>query len=187
MRDGIELESGEKLEADLVVAATGLNLRGQGDIDIVVDGKSTKLADTIGYYGFMFTGVPNLVWVFGYWRQGWTLRVDLLGDFVCRLLKHLDAKHAASVTATLRPQDRDMKIGGYVGGDTSFNPGYLLRQQLEHMPKSGDKPEWMHPQNYWEERNIYPAIDLDNEILVYGYDGAESGAAVPIKGASRRA
>jgi cation diffusion facilitator CzcD-associated flavoprotein CzcO len=162
--EGIALKSGAKLEADIVVAATGLRLSGQGDIEIQVDGKPVKLSDTITYYGMMFTGVPNLSWVFGYWRQAWTLRVDLVGDFVCRLLKHMDAKGAHRVIPTLRADEQAMKVGPWVSPE-SFNSGYLQRQ-MHLLPKSGDKPEWQHTQDYWKEREMLPAINLD-EILVY--------------------
>lgn len=163
--DGIETRSGEKIEADIVVTATGLKLSGQGDIDIQVDGNSIKLSDKITYYGMMFTDVPNLSWIFGYWRQAWTLRVDLIGDFMCRLFKHMEQKGAKRVVPMLRPEDKDMKIGPWVSPE-SFSSGYLQRQQAV-LPKTGDKPEWQHTQNYWKEREMLPKIDLD-QILVYG-------------------
>ena len=170
--EGILLKSGETLTADLVVAATGLILSGQGDIEIAVDGTPVKLSDTVTYWGTMFTEVPNLAWVFGYFRQAWTLRVDLIGDFVCRLLKHMDAKGARRVTPRLRPEDKDMPIGPWISPE-SFSSGYVQRQ-THLLPKSGNKPEWQHTQDYWIEREAIPAIDLDNSILVYGYDGGPS-------------
>ena len=86
---GILLKSGKALEADIIVTATGFNLNVLGDIAFVVDGKPLDFSDTVTYRGMMFTGVPNLVWVFGYFRASWTLRVDLVADFVCRLLNHM--------------------------------------------------------------------------------------------------
>ena len=70
-----------------------------GDIDFAIDGKPLDFADTVTYRGMMFTGVPNMVWVFGYFRASWTLRADLVADFVCRLLKHMKAKGAQQVDA----------------------------------------------------------------------------------------
>src|SRR5262249_24048157 len=96
--EGILLKSGETLAADIIVTATGLLLSCQGGIEFEVDGKPTGFSDAITYCGMMFTGIPNLAWIFGYFSQAWTLRVDLVGDFICRLLKHMDHKGARRVT-----------------------------------------------------------------------------------------
>src|SRR4029453_13337459 len=69
---GILLKSGKELEADIIVTATGFNLSPNGDIEFAVDGKKLDFADTVTYRGMMFTGVPNLVWVFGFFRPHWT-------------------------------------------------------------------------------------------------------------------
>ena len=91
---GILLKSGNVLEADIIVTATGFNLSVLGDIDFAIDGKPLVFSDTVTYRGMMFTGVPNMAWVFGYFRASWTLRVDLVADFVCRLLNHMKATGA---------------------------------------------------------------------------------------------
>jgi cation diffusion facilitator CzcD-associated flavoprotein CzcO len=162
---GILLKSGTQLDADVIVTATGFDLSVLGGIQFTVDGEAVNFADTITYRGMMFTGVPNLLWVFGYFRASWTLRADLLGDFVCRLLHHMDEIDASKVTPTLRPEDADMEVGAWIAAD-NFNPGYLQRS-LHLMPKSGDKPEWQHTQDYWTEKNELPAIDLDDGCLSY--------------------
>ena len=92
--NGILLKSGETLKADIIITATGFNLNVLGDIAFEIDGKPLDFADTVTYRGMMFTGVPNMVWVFGYFRASWTLRTDLVADFVCRLLGHMKAKGA---------------------------------------------------------------------------------------------
>src|SRR6266481_6236565 len=79
---GILLKSGQELEADIIITATGFNLSANGDIEFAVNGRPLDFADTVTYRGMMFTGVPNLVWVFGYFRASWTLRTDLVADFV---------------------------------------------------------------------------------------------------------
>ena len=89
---GILLKSGTLLEADIIVTATGFNLCVLGDIDFTIDGKPLVFSDTVTYRGMMFTGVPNMAWVFGYFRASWTLRSDLVADFVCRLLNHMKAR-----------------------------------------------------------------------------------------------
>ena len=162
---GLLLKSGETLDADIIVTATGFNLNVLGDIDFVVDGKPLTFADTVTYRGMMFTGVPNMVWVFGYFRASWTLRADLIGDFVCRLLAHMDEKSARQVEVALRPQDKDMPLSGWIDPE-NFNPGYLMRG-MHLLPKAGDKPEWRHTQDYWAEKDQLPAIDLDEASFVY--------------------
>ena len=102
---GVRTESGEEIEADIIVAATGFHLSVMGEIPFDVDGTPVNWHDTINYRGMMFTGVPNLLWVFGYFRASWTLRVDMLGDFVCNLLKHMDKIGAKRVEVALRAED----------------------------------------------------------------------------------
>jgi cation diffusion facilitator CzcD-associated flavoprotein CzcO len=162
---GILLKSGEELEADIIITATGFNLSVLGGIPFTVDNKPVNFADTVTYRGMMFTGVPNMVWVFGYFRASWTLRVDLLGDFVCRLLKHMDEKGVHQVEAALRPQDKDMDILPWIDAG-NFNPNYLMRS-IDLMPKRGSNPEWQHNQDYWAEKDVIPAIDLDAPEFKY--------------------
>jgi cation diffusion facilitator CzcD-associated flavoprotein CzcO len=163
---GILLKSGKELKADIIVTATGFHLSVMGDIDFEVDGKPVNWADTVTYRGMMFTGVPNLAWVFGYFRASWTLRTDLVADFVCRLLPHMKERQAKAVTVQLRDEDRDMPISSWIDPE-NFNPGYLMRG-MHLLPKRGDKPEWQHTQDYWNEKNVFPAIDLDDRAFVYG-------------------
>jgi cation diffusion facilitator CzcD-associated flavoprotein CzcO len=163
---GILLKSGNELEADIIITATGFNLSANGDIEFAVDGKPLDFADTVTYRGMMFTGVPNLVWVFGYFRASWTLRVDLVADFVCRLLQHMKATGAKKVTPRLRPEDHNMPLLPWIDPE-NFNPGYMMRG-MHLLPKRGDKPEWQHNQDYWAEKDEFPAIDLKDHVFVYG-------------------
>ena len=162
---GILLKSGEELKADIVISATGFDLSVMGDIPFQVDGKPVNWADTVTYRGMMFTGVPNLAWVFGYFRASWTLRADLMGDFVARLLGHMQEKGYHKVVPTLRPEDKDMEIKPWIDPE-NFNPGYLMRG-MHLLPKSGDKPDWRHTQDYWNEKDEIPAIDLDDKAFQY--------------------
>lgn len=162
---GILLKSGRELEADVIATATGFDLLVDGDIAFSLDGAKFDFADTVTYRGMMFAGAPNLAWIFGYFRASWTLRVDMVADFVARLLKHMDATGARSVRPALREEDRDMKILPWVD-EADFNPGYLTR--LGHkLPKRGDKPEWTHNQDYWSEVEEFPNIDLADAAFVY--------------------
>jgi len=162
---GILLKSGDTLEADIIITATGFNLNVLGDIDFTIDDAPMRFADTVTYRGMMFTGIPNMVWVFGYFRASWTLRVDLIGDFVCRLLQHMDAIGATAVTPTLREEDADMPLLPWVDPE-NFNPGYLTRS-LHLLPKQGDRDPWRHTQDYWTEKDDLPAADLDDGALVF--------------------
>ena len=174
---GILTKSGELLEADVIITATGFNLSILGDIDFTIDGKPLDFGQTVNYRGMMFTGVPNLIWVFGYFRASWTLRADLIGDFVARLLKHMDAKGAKKVEVALRQQDADMELSSWIDPE-DFNPGYLMRD-MHRLPKRGSKREWQHTQDYWAEKDEIPAIDLDDAAFVYDRGvGAKAGKKV---------
>ena len=162
---GILLKSGQELEADIIVTATGFTLSVLGDIPFCVDGKPVVWSDTVNYRGMMFTGVPNLLWIFGYFRASWTLRVDMIADFVCRLLEHMDELGVSKVTPALRPEDADSPILSWIDPE-NFNPGYLMRS-MDRLPKRLDKPEWQHTQDYWAEKDVLPAADLDDGCLVY--------------------
>jgi cation diffusion facilitator CzcD-associated flavoprotein CzcO len=164
-KNGILLKSGKELEADVIITATGFNLCVLGGIQFSVDGEPIDFAKTVTYRGMMFTGVPNMLWVFGYFRASWTLRVDIVGDFVCRLLNHMKTNHASSVEVALRPEDKDMEILPWIDED-NFNPGYLKRS-MHLMPKRGSNPVWQHTQDYWSERDALPKVDLSGPEFVY--------------------
>ncbi|HEU4429255.1 MAG TPA: NAD(P)/FAD-dependent oxidoreductase [Myxococcota bacterium] len=162
---GVLLKSGKELRADLILTATGFHISILGDIAFTIDEKPLDLHETVTYRGMMFTGVPNLLWIFGYFRASWTLRVDLLADFVCRLLNHMKRNGTKRVEVALRAEDADMPLHDWIDPD-NFNPGYLMRS-MHLLPKRGDKPEWQHTQDYWREKDEIPAIDLDAEEFVY--------------------
>ena len=162
---GVVTKDGTRIEADIVVPATGFNLSVLGDIPFEVDGRPVSWPDTVTYRGMMFTSVPNLAWIFGYFRASWTLRVDLMGDFIGRLFALMDRKGARKVTPRLRPEDAGMEIGDWIRPD-NFNPNYLMRS-IDQMPKSGDKPEWKHDQDYWAEKDLIPKADLEDGCLVF--------------------
>jgi len=162
---GIQLASGDVLEADIIVTATGFEMNVLGDIDFTIDGAPLDFASTVGYRGTMFTGVPNMAWVFGYFRASWTLRADLIAGFVCRLLQHMEELGASVVTPRLRPEDEGMDLLPWVDPE-DFNPGYLMRA-LHLMPKQGPYEPWRFTQDYWTEKDTFPVADLDDGTLVY--------------------
>ena len=163
---GILLKSGNELEADIIVTATGFDLSAQGDIDFVVDGKPIALKDTVTYRGMMFTGIPNMIWVFGYFRASWTLRVDIVADFVCRLLTHMKKTVAKRVDVAIPRRLANMPLSTWIDPE-DFNPGYIMRG-MDQLPRRGDQRDWQHTQDYWGEKDEIPKIDLDGEEFVYG-------------------
>ena len=162
---GIMLKSGKELEADIIVTATGFNLSVLGDIAFTVDRKPVDFSQSVTYRGMMFTGIPNMLWIFGYFRASWTLRVDLLADFVCRLLNHMTKTGKKKVEVALRPEEKDMQLLPWID-EENFNPGYLLRS-MHLLPKRGEKPEWQHTQDYWREKTEIPLIDLTGKEFRY--------------------
>lgn len=163
--EGIELRSGEVLKADLIVSATGLELNALGDLGFTVDGVPVDLSECITHRGIMLSGLPNLAMVFGYLRSSWTLRADLVSDYVCRLLAHMDTRGAQSVTPRLRPEDQEMTLRPWIDPE-NFNAGYILRA-LDRLPKQGDRQPWVMTQDYFDDRITLPVADLEDGTLVY--------------------
>jgi cation diffusion facilitator CzcD-associated flavoprotein CzcO len=162
---GVRTRSGRQLDADIVITATGFDLNVLGDIAFTIDDEPMVFSETVTYRGAMFTGVPNLAWVFGYFRASWTLRADLVADFVCRLWNHMQKNGFSVVTPHLRPEDEGMTLLPWVDPE-NFNPGYLQRSQ-HLLPKQGDREPWQTTQDYWTERHLFPAADLDDGSLRY--------------------
>jgi monooxygenase len=167
---GVRTSDGTVIDADIIVACTGFRLSVMGDIPFSVDGQPVRWNDTVTYRGMLFTGVPNMAWVMGYFRASWTLRVDMMGDFICGLLNHMDAVGAKRIVVVLRAEDAGMELAPWIESD-NFNPGYLQRG-LDQMPRRGDKPEWRHNQDYWAEKDSIPATDLTG--AEFRYDGRPS-------------
>lgn len=160
---GIVTKSGEELEADLIVSATGLNLLVLGGIEFDLDGEPVDFAKTVAYRGLMFTGVPNLCWVFGYFRSAsWTMRSDMVSELMIRIFKHMENKGVKVITPELREEDSDLQLGPWIDPDV-FNPGYLQRS-MHLMPKQGDKHPWIFEHDYPAESVNFPNADLDDGL-----------------------
>lgn len=160
---GIRLASGEEIEADIVVTATGLDLIVLGGVSFAVDGDPVDFAETVTYRGMMYSGVPNMVSVFGYINASWTLRADLIERFACRLINHMDTTGTDRVTPRLRPADREMTLRPYV---EDFTPGYLLRV-IHLLPKQGDREPWTNPQDYRRDRRTFLEGPLEDGVLEF--------------------
>ena len=162
---GIQLKSGQHLDADIIVTATGFNMAALGDIAFTIDGKTLDFSDCWAHRGIMFSGIPNMAWVFGYLRTSWTMRADLVSDFVCRLLNHMQEKNAAMVMPQLRDEDKDMPKLPLVSVE-NFSAGYLQRH-MHILPKQGDRAPWVFSQDYFTEKDEIPAADLEDGTLIY--------------------
>ena len=138
---GLQLKSGAELEADIIVTATGLNLRLMHGLQLVVDGKPVDLSKTMTYKAMMFSDVPNLASAFGYTNASWTLKCDLTSEYVCRLLNHMDRFGYTKCT----PRRNDTSINEEPALD--FTSGYVQRA-LSSLPKQGSRAPWKLHQNY---------------------------------------
>jgi cation diffusion facilitator CzcD-associated flavoprotein CzcO len=137
---GIRLKSGEELQADIVVTATGLKLLLAGDVEFTVDGERRDLSKTLSYKGMMFSDVPNLSYSFGYTNASWTLKADLTSAYLCRLLNHMDAKGTPIALPRREPGVEEVPF-------LDFSSGYVQRA-LDILPKQGLKKPWKLHQNY---------------------------------------
>ena len=168
---GVLLESGEELDADIIVTATGLELVVLGGAEIVVDGQPVDFSKTFSYLGMMYSDVPNLVTTFGYINASWTLRADLTAEYSCRILNHMDEAGCRQCTPHLRDEDQDMPARKWI---TDFSSGYM--QRVMHMfPKQGDKAPWLNTQNYTEDKKLLATRAVDDGVLQFSNPTAESG------------
>ncbi|MFT4962629.1 MAG: cation diffusion facilitator CzcD-associated flavoprotein CzcO [Paracoccaceae bacterium] len=164
-KTGITLESGKEIAADIIVTATGFNMNVLGDIAFEIDGAPLDLSQSLTHRGIMFTGLPNLAVVFGYLRSSWTLRADLVSDYICRMFAHMDKQGAKSVVPMVPEQDQDMVIRPWIDPE-NFNAGYVMRSQ-NILPRQGDRQPWVMTQDYHSDCETLPAADLNDGTLVF--------------------
>jgi cation diffusion facilitator CzcD-associated flavoprotein CzcO len=157
---GIRLRSGEELEADVAVTATGLNLLMFGGIELEVDGEPVALPSRMTYKGMMLEGVPNFAFAMGYTNSSWTLKADLTGEYVGRLLAHMD-RHGHAVCA---PRNTDPTVRHEPLLD--FGAGYVLRS-LASLPKSGSKAPWKLRMNYAADVVALRFGSVDDGVMAF--------------------
>ncbi len=174
---GLKLVSGEELEADVIVTATGLNLQLLGGMTLAVDGEDVDLSECVGYKGIMFSGVPNAAVTLGYTNASWTLKADLCAEYVCRLLNHMDANGYRRVTP-LGP-DPSLPTRPFL----DLRSGYILRS-LDALPKQGDTTPWRLHQNYARDILMLRRGPLEDDAIEFSRTGAAVGgmtaAAEPV-------
>ena len=142
---GIRLHNGKLLEADIIVTATGLKLEALGGMTVTVDGETRRTADALAYKGMMFSGIPNLAQSFGYINASWTLRSDLIADYVCRLLKHMRKTGVDIATPTPAADVVPERLA------MDLQSGYVQRG-ADALPRSGNRAPWMVTADYKYDR-----------------------------------
>jgi cation diffusion facilitator CzcD-associated flavoprotein CzcO len=159
-KTGILLSSGDELQADIVVTATGLELLFLGGIALSVDGVTVDPATRLTYKGMMIEGVPNLALAIGYTNASWTLKCDLTCDYVCRLLNHM---HERGLTGCVpRNQDASPASGPILG----LTSGYIQRS-AHLLPKQGTKHPWKVHQSYLRDYRALKMSDIDDPIMEF--------------------
>jgi monooxygenase len=155
---GIKLSSGEVIDADIIVTATGLNMQLLGGLVPTLNGQPIDLPSLMTYKGLMFSGIPNFAITFGYTNASWTLKADLVSEFVCRVLNYMDDNGFDTVV----PEHPGAGVGELPFMD--FAPGYFLRA-IDQLPKSGSKAPWRLKQNYFLDLRLIRQGKVDDEAL----------------------
>ena len=172
---GIRLRSGDELEADVIVTATGLNLLAFGGLELDVDGDAVHLPDTMAYKGMLLSGVPNFAYVIGYTNASWTLKADLVSEYVCRLLAHMRSRRYDVVVAEKDPAVEEEPF-------MDFASGYVQRS-LHLLPKQGSRAPWRLRMNYLRDVLTIRRGAIEDDALRFSRardTGAPYGVTGPI-------
>jgi len=168
---GIELASGERLEADIIVTATGLNLLAFGGMALSVDGAPVHLPDTVAFKGMMLTGVPNFAYAIGYTNSSWTLKIGLLCEHFCQVLAHM-AEHGHAI-CTPEPGDPAMPTRPLL----DFGAGYVQRA-IGQLPRQGDVAPWLMSTDYYQDARVLAKDTVaDPNLRFSSPTGSAQGAA----------
>jgi len=154
---GIRMSSGEELPADVVITATGLNMLVLGGIELALDGVTVDVGASVTYKGMMLCGVPNLALALGYTNASWTLKADLIADYVCRLLSYMDEHGLAACTP--QPPDPSLPTEPIMG----LTSGYVLRA-LDQLPRQGAEAPWRAHQNYIRDMRLFRRGRIDDAM-----------------------
>lgn len=166
--DGILLKSGQKIASDIIVTATGLKLAIAGKVKFSVDGKPVHFPDHYYYKGCMFSNIPNMTIVFGYLNASWTLKTDIVCEYTCRLINHMDANSCRIANPAL-PDSNSVEDDILF----DFSSGYLKRS-IDELPKNTTQMPWKLNQNYLQDRKILTKDAIDDGIIkFYGPNSAE--------------
>ena len=161
--NGLRLKSGQELEADIIVTATGLNMQLMGGAEFYIDDRPIDFAEKFSYKGMMYAGIPNLIQTFGYINASWTLRADLTAEYACRLINRIDELGADYCVARLAEEDSNMMAKPWI---ENFSAGYIQRS-LDLMPKQGEEDPWRNTQNYALDKKIIRDAPLEDGVMTF--------------------
>ena len=161
---GIQLKSGEHIASDIIVTATGLKLEVLGGAKFTVDGQPVDFSKTYSYKGSMYSGVPNMASVmFGYINASWTLRVDLIAQYICRLINHMNMVEVQQCTPQLREEDKGMISRPWID---SFTSSYVQRD-IHLFPKQGSQEPWVNTQDYSKDKEMLLNFPIDDGVMIF--------------------
>jgi cation diffusion facilitator CzcD-associated flavoprotein CzcO len=153
----IRLRSGRELSADVVVTATGLNMLAIGGIALTVDDDPVEISKTVSYKGMMLSDVPNFAWTMGYTNASWTLKADLVAQYICRLLQHMERHRYDTVTPdATRVHAADPFL--------DLSSGYVMRS-IDHLPRQGANAPWRLHQNYVRDVRLFRRGPIDDDVI----------------------
>ena len=167
---GVRLTSGEVLEADIIITATGLRLVTLGEMDFFVDGNPLDFSTTWTYKGIGYSDVPNLASCFGYVNASWTLKADLTSEYVCRLLNHMEKVGMTQCTPRLREEDTDMPKRQWI---EDFPAGYMKRM-MPLLPRQGDREPWLHTQDFHRDIKLISKASVDDGVMIFANPESDS-------------
>ena len=160
---GIRLKSGRQLDSDIIITATGLNLQIMGGATIKIDSEEVDLSKCWTYKGIMISDIPNMVSTFGYINASWTLRADLISEWVCKLINFMDQERSKSVTPIASetvnwPEPKDWI--------DDFSSGYMKRA-MKNFPKQSKSQPWINSQDYRLEKKLFNQALRDDKALIF--------------------
>ncbi|PTQ90946.1 flavin-containing monooxygenase [Agitococcus lubricus] len=156
--NGILLKSGKTLDADIIITATGLDIKLMGGTRIEVDGKPFDVTQKMSYKGAMLEDLPNAAMIFGYTNASWTLKADIISEYICRLLTHMDNKGLRQCM----PHNNDPTVEKLPFID--MQSGYVQRA-VSRMPYQGSKAPWRLYQNYAKDYALMRFGRLDDGVM----------------------
>ncbi|MEH6755968.1 MAG: NAD(P)/FAD-dependent oxidoreductase [Parasphingorhabdus sp.] len=171
VKNGILLKSGETIEADIIVTATGLTMVSGGHAQFQIDGEPLHFGSHFNYKGVMFSDVPNLAMIFGYTNASWTLKADLTSEYICRLINKMDTKHVQ--IAYPHPIDSETMVPETI---VDFSSGYIERAAAD-LPKQGQKKPWRLNQNYAKDIVNLRYKSVDDGVMVFAEAGRQHSGA----------
>lgn len=159
---GIRLQSGKELEADIIITATGLNVQVLGGMDLKEDGEPVDVSQRMTYKGVLMEGLPNMAWIFGYTNASWTLKADIAGQYVCRLLNYM-TENQLEVATPHDPEDNTLDDTTVMD---ALQSGYVKRAK-HVLPRQGAKPPWRVLNQYKRDSQMLLTDPIDDGLLVF--------------------